>query len=380
MQLNNKVIMAAAGAGKTYGICKEVIEESNNTNKRILITTYTNKGVEAIEKEYKKQNAGVIDENIVIMTWFQFLLSDLVKPYQKSILNEYNVIKSIDFNHQYGFINYAKRGTREHYITKNDEILSNMVSEFVLDSNKKTQGKVIGRLEEVYSRIYIDEVQDLAGEDLELLKLLFDSKIYIECVGDYKQSTYTTHNSKKNKKQTGINIISYFKELEKKNKIELFFNKKTRRFEKEICSFSNEIFGNLEDIIESDVVYNQENMGVYLIEDKDVELYYKKYHPAVLKYDTKTTNIPYISLNFGQCKGMTFDRVLIYPNGTYKKFLKNNEKLKAPYKYYVSATRAKYSIVFVVDKIYENNKFKYTNITINDNNIKVSKYIMNSLN
>lgn len=377
MQLNNKVIMAAAGAGKTWGICKEVIEEVKRANKKILITTYTNKGVESIEKEYKKQNNGVIDENIVIMTWFQFLLSDLVKPYQRSILNEYNVIKSIDFNKQYGFINYAKRGTKKHYITENNDILSNTVSEFVIDSNKKTQGKVIERLEEVYSRIYIDEIQDLAGEDLELLKLLFDSKVYIECVGDYKQSTYTTHNSKKNKKQTGLNIIDYFRELEKENKIGLYFNKKTRRFGKEICSFSNEIFEDSEDIIESDVDYNQENMGVYLIENKDVELYYKKYNPIVLKYDVKTQNIPYTSFNFGQCKGMTFDRVLIYPNNTYKSFLKSNEKLKSPCKYYVSATRAKYSVVFVVDKIYENDKFKYVNMVLDNNNIKVSKYTIN---
>ncbi len=374
MQLNNKVIMAAAGAGKTWGICREVIEESKKTNKKILITTYTNKGVESIEKEYKKQNDGVIDRNIVIQTWFQFLLSELVKPYQRSILNEYNVIKSIDFNKQYGFINYAKRGTRKHYITKNNDILSNTVSEFVIDSNKNTQGKVIDRLEEVYSRIYIDEIQDLAGEDLELLKLLFDSKLYIECVGDYKQSTYTTHNSKKNKKQTGLNIIDYFRKLEKENKIELYFNKKTRRFGKEICAFSNDIFDDLEDVIESDVDYNQENMGVYLIENKDVELYYKKYNPTVLKYDVKTKNIPYTSLNFGQCKGMTFDRVLIYPNETYKSFLKGNEKLKSPCKYYVSATRAKYSVVFVVDKIYENDQFKYVNMVLDNNNIKVSKY------
>lgn len=311
MQLNNKVIMAAAGAGKTWGICREVIEETKKTNKKILITTYTNKGVESIEKEYKKQNDGVIDKNIVIQTWFQFLLSELVKPYQRSILNEYNVIKSIDFNKQYGFINYAKRGTRNHYITKNNDILSNTVSEFVIDSNKNTQGKVIERLEEVYSRIYIDEIQDLAGEDLELLKLLFDSKVYIECVGDYKQSTYTTHNSKKNKKQTGLNIIDYFRELEKENKIELYFNKKTRRFGKEICAFSNEIFEDSEDAIESDVDYNQENMGVYLIENKDAELYYKKYKPTVLKYDVKTQDIPYTSLNFGQCKGSKPREVLM---------------------------------------------------------------------
>ena len=85
MQLNNIVIMAAAGAGKTHDICKEVIENAKTTNKKILITTYTNKGIESIEKEYKKQNNGVIDKNVVILSWFQFLLRELVKPYQSSI-------------------------------------------------------------------------------------------------------------------------------------------------------------------------------------------------------------------------------------------------------------------------------------------------------
>ena len=59
---------------------------------------------------------------------------------------------------------------------------------------------------EIYSHIYIDEIQDLAGEDIEILNLLFNSKIQIQCVGDVKQSTYTTYNAKKNKKLTFLII------------------------------------------------------------------------------------------------------------------------------------------------------------------------------
>ena len=168
MQLNNIVIMAAAGAGKTHDICKEVIENAKTTNKKILITTYTNKGIESIEKEYKKQNNGVIDKNVVVLSWFQFLLRELVKPYQSSILNKINIINSIDFNHQYGYINFNSRGTPKHYMFTNN-ILSNTVSEFAIDSNIKSNNKVMQRLEEIYSHIYIDEIQDLAGEDIEIL-------------------------------------------------------------------------------------------------------------------------------------------------------------------------------------------------------------------
>lgn len=374
MQLNNIVIMAAAGAGKTHDICKEVIENAKTTNKKILITTYTNKGIESIEKEYKKQNNGVIDKNVVILSWFQFLLRELVKTYQSSILNKINIINSIDFNHQYGYINFNSRGTPKHYMLTNN-ILSNTVSEFAIDSNIKSNNKVIQRLGEIYSHIYIDEIQDLAGEDIEILNLLFNSKIQIKCVGDVKQSTYTTYNAKKNKKITGIHLIDFFKELERKGIITLLFNNKTRRFGREICEFSNSICNDKNNRIESDKIYKEENQGVYLLDKKDFENYFKIYKPTILKFDAKT-KIDYDSLNFGQCKGMTFDRVAIFPNKKYKEFLQNGTSLDSPCKYYVSATRARYSIVFVVEKLFENNNFKYTNINLEDNSIKVSKYMV----
>ena len=374
MQLNNIVIMAAAGAGKTHDICKEVIENAKTTNKKILITTYTNKGIESIEKEYKKQNNGVIDKNVVILSWFQFLLRELVKPYQSSILNKINIINSIDFNHQYGYINFNSRGTSKHYMLTNN-ILSNTVSEFAIDSNIKSNNKVIQRLGEIYSHIYIDEIQDLAGEDIEILNLFFNSKIQIQCVGDVKQSTYTTYNAKKNKKITGIHLIDFFKELERKGIITLLFNNKTRRFGREICEFSNSICNDKNNRIESDKIYKEENQGVYLLDKKDFENYFKIYKPTILKFDAKT-KIDYDSLNFGQCKGMTFDRVAIFPNKKYKEFLQNGTSLDSPCKYYVSATRARYSIVFVVEKLFENDNFKYTNINLEDNSIKVSKYMV----
>ncbi len=374
MQLNNIVIMAAAGAGKTHDICKEVIENAKTTNKKILITTYTNKGIESIEKEYKKQNNGVIDKNVVILSWFQFLLRELVKTYQSSILNKINIINSIDFNHQYGYINFNSRGTPKHYMLTNN-ILSNTVSEFAIDSNIKSNNKVIQRLGEIYSHIYIDEIQDLAGEDIEILNLLFNSKIQIQCVGDVKQSTYTTYNAKKNKKITGIHLIDFFKELERKGIITLLFNNKTRRFGREICEFSNSICNDKNNRIESDKIYKEENQGVYLLDKKDFENYFKIYKPTILKFDAKT-KIDYDSLNFGQCKGMTFDRVAIFPNKKYKEFLQNGTSLDSPCKYYVSATRARYSIVFVVEKLFENDNFKYTNINLEDNSIKVSKYMV----
>ena len=110
MQSKNKVIMAAAGSGKTWGICNSVIKELEKTTKNILITTYTNKGVEAIINEFKNQNMGVLDCRVIVKTWYQFILSEMVKPYQSSVLGGYSIVKSIDFTKSYGFKNFNKKG------------------------------------------------------------------------------------------------------------------------------------------------------------------------------------------------------------------------------------------------------------------------------
>ncbi len=381
MLLNNRVEIAVAGSGKTWGICEEVVNKiNNNSQKKILLVTYTNKGIESLKKTYMKQNFGVLHERIIFKTWYQFLLSEFIKPYQKFITNKINYIRSFDFSKQYGYINFKARGNISHYINKSGDVLSNFASELCVDLNEKSDGKVINRLEEIYSDIYIDEVQDLSGEDFKILDLLFQSKLSIKCVGDYKQSTYTTHNTKKNKRITGINILTYFKQLEKEKVIQLKYNLYTKRFGEEICHFANSIF--LDDTQKMlpgqgcDVV--AENMGIYIIAKKDLEKYYNFYHPQVLKYDIKTSTDNYNSLNFGQCKGMTFDRIIIYPNNVFKDFLVKNKEIKSKTKYYVAVTRSRFSIAFVFDEIFENDNFKKENIKIGDNCINVSKYIANS--
>jgi DNA helicase-2/ATP-dependent DNA helicase PcrA len=56
-------------------------------------------------------------------------------------------------------------------------------------------------------------------------------------------------------------------------------------------------------------------------------------------------------INFGAAKGMTFDRVLIFPHGPLKKFLSTGDigdVQKSIAKTYVAVTRARKSVAFVV--------------------------------
>ena len=75
---NNKLIIAAAGSGKTTYLVNEAIKQKAE---RVLITTYTQANEAEIKKKLFKINK-CIPENINIQTWFSFLLKHGVRPYQ----------------------------------------------------------------------------------------------------------------------------------------------------------------------------------------------------------------------------------------------------------------------------------------------------------
>lgn len=81
--------------------------------------------------------------------------------------------------------------------------------------------------------------------------------------------------------------------------------------------------------------------------------YLEKYLPMQLR---DKVNVPvddrFPSMNFGNSKGLTFPRVLIYPTKPMMEWAKNNQSDLASQsrsKLYVAVTRAKYSVALVYD-------------------------------
>lgn len=372
--MKNTIKISAAGSGKTYDICHDALNVVSNGCKKVLIVTYTNRGENAVETEIRKQNKGVLHPQIAIKTWYRFLLSDAIKPYQRYITGggSYNVLKGIDYSQTFGSINFQRKGTRARYLTKAGNVISNQASELACFLDEKSDGKIINRLSEIYSNIYFDEVQDLAGYDIELLKLLLDSDISITCCGDNKQATFSTHNAKKNKNQTGKNIWQFFGSLEN---VEIEKNLASRRFNQDICCFANRIFP-IGDPITTIMDEKTEHDGVFLISEDDVEAYNQQYHPQVLRYDAKTVIEKYHTVNFGACKGETFDRVLIFPNGPLTNFVMKGTVLNSPEKYYVGVTRPRYSIALVLKTVPKTLRgYKHVEIDCMQKIIKALQYI-----
>ncbi|WP_461479658.1 UvrD-helicase domain-containing protein [Paenibacillus sp. PvR148] len=372
MQFDNTLVLACAGSGKTYGMCNDSRSLSEESTKKVLMLSYTHKGIYSIKKEYAKQNNGVLDKNLVISTWFQFILKELIRPYQRSFLGKISQIKTIDFSSMYG-VDYAKKDTTSYFLNRNHDVKANRASEFALLLNKLSDGAVLKRLEDTYACIYIDELQDLVGKDIELLELLFLSSIKIYCVGDYKQATLKTHNPRSDRKKGGMHVFSYLETCRDSHRINIVKNNTSKRFVSDIAKFANLVYP--EDPIIGALETEEPVIGVFQILQTDIHAYIQHFKPNILKYDVKTPTLGYPSLNFGVSKGMTLERVLIFPNKPLYSFLLDpSGRLKAPDKYYVGVTRAKYSLAFVVEQLKPNRYFFEDSINLGSKNVRVLKF------
>ena len=354
----NKLTIAAAGAGKTTFLVEEALNQKNGN---VLITTYTQVNKEEICNKIIEINK-CIPENITVQTWFSFLLQHGVRPYQGCLFEKkikgmilVNKQSALKCTNQKGFpVCHKEENTQKHYFTDTFNIYSDKISKFVFRCNQKSDGAVVDRLSRIYSHIFVDEVQDLAGYDLELLNLLAGSDSNILMVGDPRQVTYLTHNESKFKKYRDGKIKDFIQNECKKRKCEI--DEETlnisHRNNELICNFSSKLYPNF-----TACASNQEGVtkhdGVFLIKKQYVERYLSDYDPIQLRYNLKVkVNENYKTMNFGDSKGLAFDRVLIYPTKQFIKWLiDNNYNLKptSRSKLYVAITRARYSVGIVYD-------------------------------
>lgn len=344
--MSNKLVIAAAGAGKTTYLVNQAL---GINNAGVLITTYTDANEAEIRSKFVEKNK-FIPTNLTVQTWFSFLLQHGVRPYQRYFFN-YD-IKGINLINGQSAQYVRESDIEKHYFDKQHRIYSDKISKFLLKCNNASGGKVIKRLSQIHSHIFIDEVQDLAGHDLELLKVLFVSGINILLVCDPRQGTYSTNNSQKNKQFAKSDILHFFEdstiEIEKDD-TSLTTNYRSIAT---ICDLSNKIFPD-HSTTQSGNTHTTGHDGIFLVRPKDVDSYLSDYEPLQLRWNIRTkVNENYPIMNFGESKGLSFDRVLIYPTTPFMNWLKENTSTLAPEsrsKLYVAITRARYSVAFVYD-------------------------------
>ena len=248
---------------------------------------------------------------------------------------------------------YGEKDPLQYYFDKTGRIYSDKIAKFVVSSNKNTKGLVFNRIKRIFPNIYVDEIQDLAGYDLEIIKGLYKEGVNLLMVGDPRQVTYLTHNESKNKKYSSGRIEDFVRAFCKEVEIDTLTLNRSYRNHPLICDYANMLYPQMAPC-QSCSRFTSFHDGIFFITPDLVESYINLYHPIQLR-DKRSVKVSDNALvfNFGESKGLTFDRVLIYPTNPMKAWLANASselKPESRSRLYVAITRAKFSVAFVVDK------------------------------
>lgn len=362
---DNRLIIAAAGSGKTTYLVEQAIKVPNE---RVVITTYT----EANEAEIRQKFfdlVGRLPAHVTIMTWFSFLITHGVKPFQGCIFDfDFDVAGMAFVRTQSGIkivvnghpVPYAEIEFRKHFFDRTGRICSDKLPKLVIRCNEKSGGAVVDRIARVFPHVFVDEIQDLAGYDLEILAALARSPARLLMVGDPRQVTYLTHHEKKYRKYSDGGIVR-FVEAELR-KVPFVIDEATlgrsHRNSALICAASSQLYPELPASAACECekcrASAPSHSGLFLVRPHDYAHYVARVRPMQLRDKSTSAGVdPFAPvMNFGESKGRGFDHVVIIPTKPMKAWLKDPASALAAQsraRFYVAMTRGRHSVAIAMD-------------------------------
>lgn len=368
--MTNTLIVAGAGAGKSTTVVGKALAEATDRRK-VLLLTYTegNQG-ELLTKVCAKTS--VRPAVVRIKGWFTFLLEELIRPYQGCIFETRidNILFDDSDPHWNGRFRLRGRAERlkggaynpRHFLASSQtRAHTTYISKLACRIIEITRGASIERLARIYRLILIDEVQDLVGWDYEILKAIAErADVELLCVGDFRQTLYTTAHARKAPGSMSEKLGAF-----QTAGFDIQYSNSNRRSVQPICRFADRIHEGLFKFQPSRSLAGQvpedlaDHVGVFAVRAEDVSAYLERYSPVILRR-TRSTEINlcqgYRTYNYGESKGMGFDRALVLTTGKQRDFISGKSDVfdgdktdKARNTFYVVATRARYSVSFVFD-------------------------------
>lgn len=203
-----KVILAVAGAGKTYHICHAIDPAKKN-----LILAYTHENIHNIQKELCDAY-GCVPELTTVMTFHAFVYHNLILPYEPSIAEYFEVPKFISqgiclvesptqriLDSRGQMVNnpkYIKKDKLTHYVTKRKQYYCDTLSELAVQVKKGRESivkRAAERLNFFYDVVLIDEFQDFREYDYDLIIKIAKFLDNVMLVGDYYQHSVSARNN-----------------------------------------------------------------------------------------------------------------------------------------------------------------------------------------
>lgn len=224
------------------------------------------------------------------------------------------------------------------------------LSEFACLLNEQSSGAVVARIAKIFPHIFYDEIQDISGRDFEFLELLMDSPANVTVVGDPRQGTFSTTQSRTNRGFTKSEVTKWLEGLESKKTLELVSMNYSHRCRPEICSFSDALYPDRGQTESRNLIATSHD-GVFLIRTADVAVYIQEHQPQVLVWNKASEAFGASARNMGDVKGLTYERVLINPTAPMALYIQKGAELakESRAKFYVGVTRARQSVAIVLD-------------------------------
>lgn len=332
--MDKRLILAVAGSGKTKFIIDKLCLE-----KRHLIITYTiNNEINIRERIITK--FGFFPVNINLTTYFPFLYKFCYRP---SIAYSYRD-KGMEMKTPPEYTRRIKRTDLKYYMTPGKRLYHNRLALLVV---KYRAEFITKRLVKYYDNLFVDEFQDFAGHDFNLIKHIVKSPINVCLVGDFHQHTFDTSRDGR----TNINLHkSRDKYLENCNQLNLLIDVTTLnnswRCSSEVCSFVSdklgiEIGSNRSDSTKIKIIDSIEE-AIPIIENDSI---IKLFNSASYKYDCSGDN-------WGAVKGINNynDVCVVMTKGAFENLLNDTLQELAPTtksKLYVAITRTRGDLYFM---------------------------------
>jgi len=361
----NKIIVAAAGSGKTTYLVEEALKIKGE---RVLITTYTESNEAEIRQKFFEL-VGHIPANVVIMTWFSFLITHGVRPFQGGLF-DFQVAGMLLVSTQSGLKFKTRQGhpvfwgeddLEKHYFDAARRVYSDKLPKLVIRCNNRSNGAVIDRITRVFPHVFVDEVQDLAGYDLDILDALARSPARLLMVGDPRQVTYLTHHERRYAKYADGGIVDFLRnELPKKVIVEIDETtlNLSHRNNANVCAVSSRLFPALPASKACDCACcrsgSPDHAGLFILRTADYANYLNMIRPMQLRDKVNSVGIDnrLPAMNFGEAKGRGFDHVVIVPTEPMRRWLANPKsdlKPQSRAKLYVALTRGRHSVAIAMD-------------------------------
>ena len=178
--MDKRVVFAVAGSGKTTSIVERL-----DLAQRFLIVTFTHANHDNLRAKIIGK-FGWLPDNVVLMTYISFLYGFCYRP----ILGMRMGDRGIDYRPPGEEARRFRIRDDGYFMGVGRRLYSNRIARLV--EAKGALADVNRRLEKYYNVLCVDEVQDIAGHDFNLLLSLCGATIDIYLVGDFHQHTFDT--------------------------------------------------------------------------------------------------------------------------------------------------------------------------------------------